>query len=121
MNHPSEDKKTNIILAALGVIPVVWAALMVAPFLSDGLAGIIEGFTSGGWVRKLMRGFLRRLFGLLGKIRVLLAPADQLGGACGFVDLDKPVPAHFLRNFIAGFQLFAQFVSPPIRALARVQ
>ena len=47
MNHPSEDKKTNIILAALGVIPVVWAALMVAPFLSDGLAGLIEGFTSG--------------------------------------------------------------------------
>ena len=47
MNHPSEDKKTNIILAALGVIPVVWAALMVTPFLSDGLAGIIEGFTSG--------------------------------------------------------------------------
>ena len=47
MNHPSEDKKTNIILAALGVIPVVWAALLVAPFLSDGLAGIIEGFTSG--------------------------------------------------------------------------
>ena len=47
MSNPSEDKKTNIILAALGVIPVVWAALMVAPFLSDGLAGIIEGFTSG--------------------------------------------------------------------------
>ena len=47
MSNSSEDKKTNIILAALGVIPVVWAALMVAPFLSDGLAGIIEGFTSG--------------------------------------------------------------------------
>ena len=47
MSNPSEDKKTNIILAAFGVIPVVWAALMVAPFLSDGLAGIIEGFTSG--------------------------------------------------------------------------
>lgn len=47
MSNPSEDKKTNVILAALGVIPVVWAALMVAPFLSDGLAGIIEGFTSG--------------------------------------------------------------------------
>ena len=47
MSNPSENKKTNIILAALGVIPVVWAALMVAPFLSDGLAGIIEGFTSG--------------------------------------------------------------------------
>ena len=47
MSNPSEDKKTNIILASLGVIPVVWAALMVTPFLSDGLAGIIEGFTSG--------------------------------------------------------------------------
>ena len=47
MSNPSEGRKTNIILAALGVIPVVWAALMVAPFLSDGLAGIIEGFTSG--------------------------------------------------------------------------
>ena len=47
MSNPSEDKRTNIILASLGVIPVVWAALMVAPFLSDGLAGIIEGFTSG--------------------------------------------------------------------------
>lgn len=47
MSNPSEDRKINIILASLGVIPVVWAALMVAPFLSDGLAGIIEGFTSG--------------------------------------------------------------------------
>ena len=85
------------------------------------LRGMGTSCRAAGWVRKLLRGFLRRLFGRLGKIRVLLAPADQFGGACGFVDLDKPVPAHFLRNFIAGFQLFAQFVSPPIRALARVQ
>lgn len=28
-------------------IPVVWAALIVAPFLSQGLKGIIEGFTIG--------------------------------------------------------------------------
>ena len=47
MSNPNEDRKTNIILMALGVIPVVWAAVMVAPFLSDGLAGIIEGVTSG--------------------------------------------------------------------------
>lgn len=44
---PNEDKLTEYILAGLGVIPVVWAALMVAPFLSEGLAGIVEGFTSG--------------------------------------------------------------------------
>ena len=47
MKKPNEDKLTEYILAGLGVIPIVWAALMVAPFLSDGLAGIVEGFTSG--------------------------------------------------------------------------
>ena len=47
MNSPKEDKRTGFILMGLGVIPVVWAALMVAPFLSEGLAGIVEGFTSG--------------------------------------------------------------------------
>ena len=47
MNSPKEDKRTGFILVWLGVIPVVWAALMVAPFLSEGLAGIVEGFMSG--------------------------------------------------------------------------
>ena len=47
MSTPHEDKRTSAILMGLGVIPVVWAALMVAPFLSEGLAGIVAGFTSG--------------------------------------------------------------------------
>lgn len=47
MKNPNEDKRTGIIFMWLGVIPVVWAALMAAPFLSEGLAGIVEGFTSG--------------------------------------------------------------------------
>ena len=47
MNSPKEDKRTGFILMGLGVIPVVWAALMVAPFLSQGLAGIVTGFTTG--------------------------------------------------------------------------
>ena len=47
MKNPNEDRKTTIIFMAFGVIPVLWAALMVAPFLSEGLAGIIEGFTTG--------------------------------------------------------------------------
>ena len=47
MKNPNEDKRTGSIMAVLGVIPVTWAALMVAPFLSEGLAGIVEGFTSG--------------------------------------------------------------------------
>ena len=47
MKKPNEDKLTEYILAGLGVIPVVWAALMVAPFLFQGLAGIVTGFTTG--------------------------------------------------------------------------
>lgn len=35
--------KENIIAAALGIIPVVWLALLTAPFLGGGLAGIVLG------------------------------------------------------------------------------
>ena len=31
MKNPNEDRRTGIIMAVLGVIPVTWAALMVAP------------------------------------------------------------------------------------------
>jgi len=40
------DSKTEIVLAALGVPVVVWLALLIAPHLGGGLAGIIEGFTA---------------------------------------------------------------------------
>ena len=41
------NKKINIVLWALGILPVLWAALIVAPFLFQGLAGILTAFTSG--------------------------------------------------------------------------
>lgn len=47
MNRSKQESRTGLILCALGTIPVVWAALTVAPFLSQGLVGIIEGFTAG--------------------------------------------------------------------------
>ena len=47
MKSPNEDKLTEYILIGFGIIPVILAALMVAPFLSDGLAGIVKGFTHG--------------------------------------------------------------------------
>ncbi len=46
MTNPNENKKTGLILGCIGIIPVVWAALLVAPFLSEGFAGIVRGFTS---------------------------------------------------------------------------
>lgn len=45
MKSPNEDKLTGYILIGFGIIPVILAALTVAPFLSDGLAGIVKGLT----------------------------------------------------------------------------
>ncbi len=36
--------KPNIILYSLGVIPVVWLALLIAPYMAGGLPGLIEQF-----------------------------------------------------------------------------
>lgn len=47
MKSSNEDKLTEYILMGFGVIPVIWVALTVAPFLSDGLAGIVKGLTRG--------------------------------------------------------------------------
>ncbi len=43
-----QDKlsKQNIILYAIGLIPVIWLSLLIAPFVGDGLSGIIENFAS---------------------------------------------------------------------------
>lgn len=47
MKSPNGNKLTEYILVGLGIIPVILAALTVAPFLSDGLAGIVKGLTCG--------------------------------------------------------------------------
>ena len=47
MNRPITNKKTSLALWGLGILPVVWAALIVAPFLSQGLSGILTAFTNG--------------------------------------------------------------------------
>jgi len=36
--------KQNILLYCLGTIPVVWLALRIAPFMEDGLPGLIQNF-----------------------------------------------------------------------------
>ncbi len=47
MSKPHEDRTAAFILIGIGIVPVIWAALVIAPFLSEGLAGIIEGLTKG--------------------------------------------------------------------------
>ena len=43
-----QDKfsKQNIILYCCGIIPVIWLGLLIAPFMGNGLAGLIENFGS---------------------------------------------------------------------------
>ena len=47
MSKPNTNSRNKYVFIALGVIPVTWAALMVAPFISNGLLGIYEGLLAG--------------------------------------------------------------------------
>ena len=47
MSKPNEDRTAALLLIGIGIVPVIWAALIVAPFLSEGLTGIVEGLASG--------------------------------------------------------------------------
>ncbi len=44
MSNPNEDKRTTLILAIFFILPVIWVALMVAPFVPEGLVGIVRSF-----------------------------------------------------------------------------
>ena len=37
--------KNNLILYASGLIPVIWFALLTAPYMGEGLVGIIENLS----------------------------------------------------------------------------
>lgn len=43
MRHDKFSKQ-NILLYCLGTIPVIWLALLIAPFMKDGLSGLIQNF-----------------------------------------------------------------------------
>ena len=42
-----EDKTTNLVLAALGLVPVIWLALVVAPGFGGGLSSMITALMKG--------------------------------------------------------------------------
>ncbi len=39
------SKKQKIILSIFGIIPVIWLALLIAPYINEGIAGIIKNMT----------------------------------------------------------------------------
>ena len=39
----NDDEQSSLILTVIGIIPVIWLALLVAPYLSSGLMGILDG------------------------------------------------------------------------------
>jgi len=38
----SDEEQSGWILAVIGILPVIWFALLIAPFISGGLIEIIE-------------------------------------------------------------------------------
>ena len=39
----NDDEQNSLMVAVIGIIPVIWFALLVAPYLSSGLMGILDG------------------------------------------------------------------------------
>ena len=39
----SESFKKNLVFYVLGIVPVVWLALLAAPYMHGGLIGIVKG------------------------------------------------------------------------------
>lgn len=39
----NDDEQSSLILEVIGIISVIWFALLVAPYLSSGLMGILDG------------------------------------------------------------------------------
>ena len=63
--HPmrDNDKKTTIILSVIGIIPVVWLGLKIAPYVKGGLPEIVSGMVSDSccsWIRKHVCSATRR-------------------------------------------------------------
>ena len=44
MNQDVKNQK--IIISFIGIIPVIWCALLIAPYIDKGLLGIIKNFNS---------------------------------------------------------------------------
>ena len=39
-----DTKKQKIILSIVGIIQVIWLSFLIAPYVDDGLVGIIKNF-----------------------------------------------------------------------------
>lgn len=39
-----QDKLMTVLLCVLGLVPVIWLALLIAPYTAGGLPGVMEGF-----------------------------------------------------------------------------
>lgn len=39
-----DNTRINYILLIIGIIPIIWLALLVAPYINGGIMGIVKGF-----------------------------------------------------------------------------
>ena len=72
-----QDKasRPRLVLYLCGAVPVIWLALLLAPYMGGGLAGLLQG---GG--AALASGLYRQLSGSLYRIWAGGDPAADPGG-----------------------------------------
>ncbi len=68
------EKQAAWIFAAFGILPIVWIALLTAPYLAGGLPEIIRGYTAWGLA------FMRPHAGITGGARNTALPHGEMHG-----------------------------------------
>ena len=90
------EKRTILIASAIGTLPVIWIALMTAPFMEGGLVGMLSGLTESmgepmkiTWCKDSLRAIIIFLLiyamgigiyppeGTIGGVRSMALPAGE--------------------------------------------
>ena len=73
--------KNNLILYACGLIPVIWFALLTAPYMGEGLVGIIENLSVA--FTNSINEKIKKLWQLFTKRYKMLKVKLKKGEKCG--------------------------------------
>lgn len=80
----NDDEQSSLMLAVIGIIPVIWFALLVAPYLSSGLMGILDGVPEA-----MNHPFFIRLCG--DSVKTVLIFLLSYGRKSGFIFLPRNI------------------------------
>ena len=83
----NDDQKTSLILTVCGILPVVWLALLTAPYVSGGLVEIIRGLPvamGNPFEITMCEDSVKTVLSLLGNIgfaadKIIICKVDKVG------------------------------------------